>query len=84
MMKARSLKAILAASVCLLPFQALAEGNDDFDVAEKPASAAQAEAPKNWIIFFSASGDVSALSLSVASHCCVAASTTSPSLTGTP
>ncbi len=49
MMKARSLKAILAASVCLLPFQALAEGNDDFDVAEKPASAAQAEAPKNWI-----------------------------------
>lgn len=44
----RSLKAVLAASVCLLPLQALAQ-SDDFDVGDKPASAAATPPPTNWI-----------------------------------
>jgi MtrB/PioB family decaheme-associated outer membrane protein len=46
----RSLKATLAASVCLLPLQALAQSSDSdaFDVSDKPAAAA-APAPTNWI-----------------------------------
>ncbi len=44
----RSLKAALAASVCLLPLEALAQSND-FDLGEKPASATQTPQPTNWI-----------------------------------
>jgi MtrB/PioB family decaheme-associated outer membrane protein len=46
---ARSLKAALAASVCLLPLQALAQTDDSFDVGEKPASALANPPPTNWI-----------------------------------
>ena len=46
---ARSLKAALAASVCLLPLQALAQTNDSFDVGDKPASAMANPPPTNWI-----------------------------------
>ena len=49
MTKARSLKAILAASVCLLPLQAIAQSSGDFDLAEKPPGETQAAAPGNWI-----------------------------------
>ena len=45
----RSLKAALAASVCLLPLQALAQSDDSFDIGDKPASAAQAPQPTNWV-----------------------------------
>ena len=48
MTKARSLKAALAASVCLLPLQAVAQSND-FDISDKPASQAQTAEPNNWI-----------------------------------
>jgi MtrB/PioB family decaheme-associated outer membrane protein len=46
---ARSLKAGLAASVCLLPLQALAQSDDSFDVGDKPASAMANPPPTNWI-----------------------------------
>jgi len=46
---ARSLKAALAASVCLLPLQALAQSDDSFDIGDKPASPAQTATPTNWI-----------------------------------
>ena len=47
---ARSLKAVLAASVCLLPLQALAQSNDSFDVGDKPPVTATPPAPpQNWI-----------------------------------
>lgn len=45
---ARSLKAALAASVCL-PLQALAQSNDGFDLSDKPADTALAPQPTNWI-----------------------------------
>lgn len=45
---ARSLKATLAASVCLLPLQALAQTNNAFDVG-KPAANIQSTPDDNWI-----------------------------------
>jgi MtrB/PioB family decaheme-associated outer membrane protein len=45
----RSLRAALAASVCLLPLQALAQSDDSLNIGNKPASAAQAPEPTNWI-----------------------------------
>jgi MtrB/PioB family decaheme-associated outer membrane protein len=50
---ARSLKAALLSSVCLLPLQALAQSSDNpFDVGDKPpeaAGAGPAAQPPNWI-----------------------------------
>jgi len=46
---ARSLKATLAASVCLLPLQALAQSNDAYGGVGKPAAASQSEPADNWI-----------------------------------
>lgn len=48
---ARSLKALLAASVCLLPLQALAQSDDDtgFDVGEKQAAVVPPSEPDNWV-----------------------------------
>ncbi len=45
----RSLKAALAASVCLLPLQAVAQGSDSFEIGDKPAEAAPAPVKNNWI-----------------------------------
>lgn len=47
----KSIRAALATGVCLLPLQALAQSDDNFDLGDQPASAAaaQAAAPKNWI-----------------------------------
>jgi MtrB/PioB family decaheme-associated outer membrane protein len=45
---ARSLKAMLAAGVCLLPLQALAQSND-FDVDDQPAPASAVKTPDNWV-----------------------------------
>ncbi len=46
----RSLRATLAAGVCLLPLQSVAAGSDDsFDVGDKPAAATAAPTSSNWI-----------------------------------
>jgi len=45
-----SFKAALAASVCLLPLPALAQSDDSFDIADKPAAvAAPVQTSDNWI-----------------------------------
>ncbi len=44
-----SIRTALAAGVCLLPLQALAQSDDGFDVGDKPASAAAATPPTNWV-----------------------------------
>ena len=50
MKRMSSLKAALAASVCLLPLQALAQSDDGFDIGEKPAAAAAPATPSNnWV-----------------------------------
>ena len=50
MLFARSLKAALAMSVCLLPLQAMAQSDDNsFDVGEKKVQAGPPPQPENWI-----------------------------------